>query len=90
MKYVLIEVKERDISKPEFFDTEAEVVDVMQNRMAKVLGVSKKSIKRLLKKGSYMDAEGDVGISLDSAWCERYGNNFDWRIFKIEEGQILD
>lgn len=66
MKYMLIEVMEREISEPEYFDTHDAAHDEMCRRVAEVY-----------------DNENAVVLE-DIAWAERYGKNFDWKIFAIE------
>ena len=60
MKYMLIEVMEREISEPEYFDTHDAAHDEMCRRVAEVYE--------------------------DIAWAERYGKNYDWKIFAVERG----
>lgn len=71
-KYILIEVIERDISQPEFFDTHDEAHDKMCLYMAAVLDETVDEIK---KSGL---------VESNSAWCERHGDNFDWKIFRVQ------
>ena len=70
MKYMLIEVMEREISEPEYFDTHDAAHDEMCRRVAEVYDISPDEVKE-----SYLE---------DIAWAERYGKNFDWKIFAIE------
>lgn len=70
MKYMLICVAERDIEEPEFFDTLEEAHTAMCEQLADVYGVPVEDIKE-----SY--------VNESSAWGERHGNNFDWKIFEV-------
>lgn len=84
MKYMLIEVKEREISEPEYFDTHDAAHDEMCRRVAEVYDISPDEVKE-----SYLEGEdlNDNAVVLDDiAWAERYGKNFDWKIFAVEQG----
>lgn len=83
MKYMLIEVCERDIGTPELFDSHDDAHGEMCQRVAEVLGVNTSEIME-----SYLSGEEyneHTCVTESTAWTERYGNNFDWKIFKYEE-----
>lgn len=82
MKYMLIEVVERKIADPEYFDTHDTAHDEMCRRVAEVCAVSLDEVK-----ASYVEDEdlnGCAGVLEDTAWAERFGENYDWRIFAVE------
>lgn len=82
MKYVLICVSERDICEPEFFDSMEEAHAEMCQQLADVYGVPVEEINESYLSGEEYD--GQTCVNEDSAWGERHGNNFDWKIFNIE------
>ena len=88
MKYLLVEVIERDISTPELFDTHDAAHDRMCEFVSEVCDVEKADIKE-----SYLNGEefNDCTCVIeDAAWAERHGNNFDWKIFTINDaGDII-
>lgn len=73
MKYMLIEVMEREISEPEYFDTHDAAHDEMCRRVAEVYDIS---------------PDENAVVLEDIAWAERYGKNFDWKIFAIERDTL--
>ena len=75
MKYMLIEVMEREISEPEYFDTHDAAHDEMCRRVAEVYDISPDEVKE-----SYLEGE-DLN---ENAVVLEYGKNFDWKIFAIE------
>lgn len=79
MKYLLVEVMERDISAPIFFDTHEEAHSEMCQRVADVLGVDKAEIVESYLSGE--DYNDQTCVIENAAWTERFGNNFDWKIF---------
>lgn len=81
MKYMLICVAERDIEEPEFFDTLEEAHTAMYEQLADVYGVPVEDIKESYLSGEEYDSQTCVNES--SAWGERHGNNFDWKIFEV-------
>jgi hypothetical protein len=81
MKYLLVEVIERDISTPEFFDTHKEAYDRMCEYVAQVLGVSVEYIKDNLNE--FGDFDWATNVNKNSAYTQRHGNNFDWKIFEV-------
>ena len=89
MKYVLIEVMERDIFTPSFFDTHEDAHSEMCQRIADVLCVEKADIVESYLAGK--DYDDHTCIIENAAWTEHYGNNFDWKIFKqSENGEFWD
>lgn len=78
-KYMLIEVEERHISPPMFFDTLKEAQDSMKRLFAKALGMDVNDIAAWLEG----EDESDTKIDNTYAFCEHLGNNFDWQIFEI-------
>lgn len=71
-KYVLLEVIEREISVPEFFDTYEAAYTKMKDYVLEAAGVSE------------LDDASDFDIDNNEAWGERYGQNFDWKIFEVK------
>ena len=89
MKYLLVEVMERDISAPIFFDTHEEAHSEMCQCVADVLGVSKEEIVESYLSGD--DYDDQTCVLENTAWTERHGNNFDWKIFKLNDaGEFFD
>lgn len=85
-KYMLIECVERDFSVPEFYDTYEQAHDAMCNRVADVICVDVEEIK-----ASYAENEDyreGVGVTDTMAWAERFGNNYDWKIFNLSEFEV--
>ena len=78
--YMLIEVIERSIHEPKFFDTYQEAFDEMAGRMAQAMGMD---VSALIDE--YYDADDyDAGISENVAFCEnRNHENCDWRICEV-------
>lgn len=74
MNFVLIEVIEREISSPAFFDTYQEAYDEMVTRVRQAFGDD-----------IAFGEEDDVGavVRKMSAYGEKHGQNFDWQIFEI-------
>lgn len=81
MKYLLVEVIERDISTPEFFNTHKEAYDRMCEYVSQVRDVSVEYLKDNLNELG--DFEWETTVNKDSAWTERHGTNFDWKIFEV-------
>lgn len=80
--YMLIEVMEREISEPEYFDTHDAAHDEMCRRVAEVYDISPDEVKESYLEGE--DLNENAVVLEDIAWAERYGKNFDWKIFAIE------
>lgn len=88
MKYLLIGVVERDINTPEIFETHDEAHDRMCEYVAEVLEVSKEDVKESHLMGECFNKS--TCVVDDAAWTERHGNNFDWKIFTINDaGQVV-
>lgn len=88
MKYLLVEVIERDISTPEFFETHDDAHDRMCEYVAEVVDASKEDIKESYLEG--VDFNDTTCVIENAAWTERHGNNFDWKIFLVNDaGQIV-
>lgn len=82
MKFVLIEVQERNICEPAFFDTQQEAFDEMCSRFAKTMGVT---VEAAILEYYIPDNEAEESCILSTqAWTERYGKNFDWEIFELD------
>lgn len=74
MKFVLIEVVERDISTPEFFDTYEKAFAEMKVRFSD-------ASKSDAQVGDQLNGE----LNEWDAWCEnRNHDNCDWKIFEFE------
>jgi len=76
-KYVLCETIEREISTPEFFDTHDAVFRAMLERFSQVMDIP--YLELVIHQDEYEDE-----ITEYSAYCERHGNNYDWKIFEVE------
>lgn len=81
MKYILIEVMEREIATPQFFNTYEEAFEQMCRFMAQALGISYEEFNSAKEEFDNCD----TGLTKFSAWTERHGNNFDWAIFEIRD-----
>ena len=81
MKYALIEVIEREISAPDFFESEEDAQAEMLRRLAEALGVKTEDVSMLHEGGDEYDP--GTGIMKDAAWTEQYGTNYDWKIFAL-------
>lgn len=87
MKYLLVEVMERDISVPELFDTHEDAHGKMCELVAEACGEEVEAIKESFLSGEEFNEE--TVVLEDSAWTHHYGTNFDWKIFKLhDDGQI--
>lgn len=83
-KFALIEVVEREIDKPTFFNTHEEAYNEMLGRLATVLNVSVEELKEYdTTSDEYIDNDYDTGFTRDSAWTEKLGENYDWRIHEV-------
>lgn len=80
-EFVLVEVVERDISAPVFFDSFDLAHDEMCERISEVCETSKNEIECAYQDGG--DFDDDTYISDFKAWTEKHGNNFDWKIFEM-------
>ena len=73
MKYVLVEVIEREISTPEFFKTFEDAHATMAARFHEAA-----------KADCVADEELDGELNEWDAWCENSNHdNCDWKIFEI-------
>lgn len=85
MYFILTETVEREIHQPEFFQTHEQAHYEMCSRLAAVHDVP---VQQILERYSW-DPENCIndesGLTENAAWTERYGNNFDWKIFDISE-----
>ena len=88
MKYLLIEVIERDISTPEIFDTHRDAHDRMCEYVAEVLDVSRDKVKDAYL--NELDINGQTCVRKNEAWTTRRGNNFDWKIFEVYNGELVN
>lgn len=81
MKFVLVEVIERDISTPEFFNTKEEAYTRMVEYMAQVLGETYDTFKEKIDSDGFVE---DGCINDEMAFInDCHGNNYDWKIFEI-------
>lgn len=79
LEYLLIECVEREVGVPVAFSTHGEAHAEMCKRVATVLGVGVEEVTE-----SYLDGveySSNTCVCRDSAWTERHGQNFDWKIF---------
>lgn len=74
MKYMLIEVMEREISEPEYFDTHDAAHDEMCRRVAEVYDISPDEVKESYLEGE--DLNENAVVLEDIAWAERYCNQY--------------
>ena len=80
MKYMLVECIERDINTPEILDTWEEVFDLMCQRVADVLHITKEEVKEEY----FEDGDYEIGITESNAWITDYHhNNYDWKIYDV-------
>jgi len=83
-KYMLVCVYEREIEHPVFFDTHEEAHEAMCRDFASVMGLTYEEVKdaynTFLNGGEFYEC---AGMNNESAWCENYGNNCDWKIFDV-------
>lgn len=66
MKYMLIEVMEREISEPEYFDTHDAAHDEMCRRVAEVYDISPDEVKESYLEGE--DLNENAVVLEDIAW----------------------
>lgn len=88
MKYMLVGVFEREICVPKIFDTHDEALDRMCEEVSDVWTVPVEEIKESYLQGAeYNDS---TCVIENAAWTERFGRNFDWKIFTINDnGEIV-
>ena len=82
IKYILIEVHEREISTPDFFDTHEAAHEKMTEYFAEVVGYSKEAAIESYLNG--VDIEGNCTLLENTAYAEACHDNWDWSIFKVE------
>lgn len=82
-KYLLVEVMEREISTPELFHTFDDAHNKMCEYVAAVLDVAPEEIKESYLEGEEYDE--NTCVTEFTAWTEHHGNNFDWKIFTLNE-----
>lgn len=83
MKYMLIEVMEREISEPEYFDTHDAAHDEMCRRVAEVYDISPDEVKESYLEGE--DLNENAVVLEDIAWAERYLRYQDIQALDEEE-----
>lgn len=91
-KFVLIEAVERDISIPMRFETLEEAQREMAVRFAQAMDIEVDLQGDILDQAeaAVEDEDGyDVCISSMQAYCERFGQNFDWKIFPLDDYRKL-
>lgn len=82
-KYILVEVIERDISEPSYFDSHEEAFNEMCDRFADCFNTDVASVKESYLNGE--EYEDNACVLENSAFCESMGHdNVDWKIFRIE------
>ena len=79
MEYLLIECREREISTPAVFGSREEARGEMCKRVASVLDVPIEDVMESYLSGVEFDS--NTCVCEDSAWTERHGQNFNWKIF---------
>ena len=85
-KYALLYTMEREIAIPELFDEKHKAQEAMHTQLLEAYGCTENEFADLLK-----EADGDIESGNDPnlyegeevAYCTKYGNNHDWRIFKL-------
>lgn len=84
MRYMLIEVSDREIGTPEFFKSDTQAFDAMVDRLLELDdGLNKETVvTEVFNNGSY--SEDDVHVSHQVAWVSRHGVHCDWQIFKVD------
>lgn len=86
MRYMLIEVSDREIGTPEFFDSDTKAFDSMVDRIIELDDSLNKEIivEDVVNKGYY--SEDDVHVDNQVAWVSRHGVHCDWQIFEVDSG----
>lgn len=80
-KYVLIEVLEREISVPEFFDSKEEAHTKMCEYVAEAMDLTVAEVVESYLAG--VELCDNACVLEDMAYCDRHGNNYDWKIFTV-------
>ena len=88
MKYMLVEVVEREIRTPIIANSYEEVHYEMRRRFAEACGVSVGKVDSFLKDDTEKEFEYDANIGCASAWTEHHGENYDWKIFEVHDDGI--
>lgn len=86
-KAILIEVIEQCISEPMFFDTWKEAEHEMLERFKNVMGLTDEDLENAEESDTVEGLrliDEDTWFKESQARCERYGNNYDWRIFEVQ------
>ena len=80
VRYVLVEVIERDISEPVFAETADAARDAMRQMVCQAVGADEDTPwDDVLEE--IRACNGDMDET--SAYCENHGNNYDWKTFEI-------
>lgn len=75
-RHMLVEVVEREIQEPIVFESYEEAYAEMRSRFCAVTGISEDEAD------GYSDDNYDTCLGEYKAFTEKYGNNYDWAIFK--------
>lgn len=81
-QYMLIEVIEREISEPAFFKNDEAAKANMIDLVCQTLDIDK-TLDLDAKIEAVQNAGGDINLDAGTAYCERHGQNYDWKIFRI-------
>lgn len=90
---ILVEVIERCIEPPMFFDTWEAARQEMIARFKDVLGLTDDDLDEAREDAedddygegvvcNVVEFDEDTGFSDEAAWCEVLGQNYDWKIFE--------
>lgn len=83
MRYVLLELCERDMTIMDNFDSVEEARDAMIQRISELLSVPKEDLYKSYLEGEHFDA--NTCILENQAYTEYCGQNFDWKIWGRNE-----
>lgn len=86
VKYMLLYIREREITKPRFFDTWEDAFKRMSNEVIEELpytpdDLPEDMLECICKSGEYTD-DDSFGIFRKSAWLNT-SDNHDWSIFRV-------
>lgn len=81
-KWLLVEVREREISTPQFFASKEEAYDEMCRRFVEVTDILIEELPKYSLDGEENDSYNTY-IEEDEARTEKHGNNYDWKIFAL-------
>lgn len=86
-KFMLVGCMERDIQNPMFFDTYEQVFEKMCEQFGDVWKMTVAEVKEKFCDipDDEFDPDGDGFVGHYSAFTERYGNNYDWKIFSVSD-----